>query len=189
RNGTELTGAREDRGNAVLSTMELKAPHAIELPFERQRRVVAGARIEGRATSGSDWELTVMSVHLDNRSRLARVTASLGVARLRQAEALVETLEDDGNDPKVVAGDLNTWSLGWLERSIPHLSQALSDTPDPQPEITYVKGRIRRRIDYMFFEFPEGWHGRYERIDHMYGSDHFPLLGWVRFGEADTRAQ
>ena len=41
---------------------------------------------------------------------------------------------------------------------------------------------MRRRIDYMFFRLPEGWGARYERIDRNYGSDHYPLIGWVKVG-------
>ena len=40
--------ANEDRGNAILSTVPLENLVAIELPFERQRRVAVGATLRGR---------------------------------------------------------------------------------------------------------------------------------------------
>src|SRR4030095_10507353 len=104
-------------------------------------------------------------------------------ARLRQSQALVNALEDDG-EALAIAGDLNTWSLGWLERAIPPLRGASTDTPPPVREITYVHGRMRRRLDYMFFRLPDDWSARYERIGRMYGSDHYPLLGFIRFAPA-----
>jgi endonuclease/exonuclease/phosphatase family metal-dependent hydrolase len=89
RNGVGTRGSREDRGNAVLSSLPLQDPLAIELPIERQRRVIAGVTVQAESTSGDSWELKLFSVHLDNRSRASRPTAMFGVARLRQARALV----------------------------------------------------------------------------------------------------
>jgi endonuclease/exonuclease/phosphatase (EEP) superfamily protein YafD len=65
------------------------------------------------------------------------------------------------------------------------LREAFPDSPEPVPEITYVHGNVRRRIDYMFFRLPDGWSAHYERIDRTYGSDHYPLLGWVKIGADD----
>ena len=44
RNG-ESAGGGEDRGNAIVSTLPLADPTVIELPLERQRRVVVAASI------------------------------------------------------------------------------------------------------------------------------------------------
>ena len=33
----------------------------------------------------------------------------------------------------------------------------------------------------MFFRLPQHWRAGYGRIDDTYGSDHYPLLGWVVF--------
>jgi endonuclease/exonuclease/phosphatase family metal-dependent hydrolase len=181
RNGSDVQHEREDRGNAVLSTFPLHDPQAVELPIEAQRRVAAGATIEAKNTRGEEWELTVFSVHFDNRSGTTEPTAMFGVARLRQSKALISALEDE-KSPLAVAGDLNTWSLGVLERAVPTLRQAFPSSPPPVPEFTYVSGEVRRRIDYMFFRLPPDWRARYERLDSRYGSDHYPLLGWVRIG-------
>ena len=107
-----------------------------------------------------------------------------GLARVRQSRALVEALKDE-QEAVAVAGDLNTWNLDVFERAIPYLRSAFPDSPPPVPEITYVKGRVQRRIDYMFFRLPASWSAHYGRVDHAYGSDHYPLLGWVHIGADD----
>ena len=47
RNGTDMRSG-EDRGNAILSTLPLEDLSALELPFERQRRVAVAATASGR---------------------------------------------------------------------------------------------------------------------------------------------
>ena len=34
---------------------------------------------------------------------------------------------------------------------------------------------------FLFFRLPNGWRARYRRINGTYGSDHYPLIGWVVF--------
>lgn len=177
RNGVGTTGAPfEDRGNAVLATVPLDDPRAIELPFERQRRVAAAARVfvPDRLPA-----LRVVSAHLDNRSRFTRIIASAGVGRLRQAEGLMRRVKRD--DPLIVAGDMNTWGPDWTERAIPFLKSELPDSPPGTGQPTYIKPVFERRIDYIFADLPDSWRIHYRRIDNRYGSDHHPLLGWVVF--------
>ena len=176
RNGTEH---KEDRGNAILSTFALHDPEAIELPFERQRRVVAAAEIEGKSSRG-EWKLKLATTHFDNTSRKIRITASAGAGRYRQAHTLVDELADD--EPVVVAGDFNTWAMRLFEKAVPLMREHFDDSPDPNIGITYVKGRMRSRLDYMFFKLPDGWSANYERVGSQYGSDHYPLIGWVKLG-------
>jgi hypothetical protein len=33
----------------------------------------------------------------------------------------------------------------------------------------------------MFFNPPRGWTATLVRLDDRFGSDHYPLLGWLRF--------
>jgi endonuclease/exonuclease/phosphatase family metal-dependent hydrolase len=181
RNGAQTTEP-EDRGNAILSTFELKRPRAFDLPFERQRRVVAQATVEGETSTGRNWKLPVASVHLDNRSTWQRLPASVGPARFRQSAALTDHFEEE--EPIAIGGDFNTWAPALFEKAIPMLRKAFEDSPPPVNEITYVKGRMRRRIDYMFFRLPDGWEAKYKRAPRSYGSDHYPLVGWVKFGGA-----
>ena len=88
RNGT--TAVAEDRGTAILSTMPLADLQAIELPFERQRRVALAATVGGATPSGDVWHLRLAAVHMDTSLALTR--GGPVVARRRQAEALVEAL-------------------------------------------------------------------------------------------------
>ncbi|UCH84540.1 MAG: hypothetical protein JSW50_02270, partial [Candidatus Latescibacterota bacterium] len=36
-----------------------------------------------------------------------------------------------------------------------------------------------RRLDYLFFDLPVGFAANYTRLDDLYGSDHYPLLGFI----------
>jgi endonuclease/exonuclease/phosphatase family metal-dependent hydrolase len=171
-------GSNEDRGNAILSNLELDDPRAIDLPFEVQRRVAATAELDGETATGNDWELEIASVHLDTRSRAARAAASAGLGRRRQAMALVDELKSE--DALVLAGDMNTWAPAIFERALPYLRSVFTDSPETVPEHTFEKGVLRSRLDYMFFRLPDDWSAQYERIGRQYGSDHYPLLAWLR---------
>jgi endonuclease/exonuclease/phosphatase family metal-dependent hydrolase len=180
RNGAEIGVAAEDRGNAVLSTLPLQGLRAVELPVESQRRVAVAATVAGVGRAGP-WELTVVSAHLDTRSTGTRLWASLGAGRRRQAERLVDGLP--GHAPMVLAGDLNTWSLGLLESTVGYLLSRFPETPPAPDGATFGTGwGYARRLDHMFFRLPDGWKARQRRVDDRYGSDHHPLLGWVVVG-------
>src|SRR5262249_21635817 len=64
RNGLVDTD-REDRGNAIASTLPLQEPTLLELPLQHQRRVVAVATVEGRTSAAIPWTLRLADVHLD----------------------------------------------------------------------------------------------------------------------------
>jgi endonuclease/exonuclease/phosphatase family metal-dependent hydrolase len=180
RNGDVDGWAAEDRGNAILASLPLTEPKAIELPYEAQRRVSVAARVAGVTKAGGEWELQVASVHFDTRSRLSRLFASLGAARLRQAEGLVEALPPAA--AAVVGGDLNTWSPRALEPAIPYLLDRFPATPE-QGEPTFTVGELfSRQLDYLLFRLPAPQAARVWRVDSRYGSDHYPLLGWIHFG-------
>jgi endonuclease/exonuclease/phosphatase family metal-dependent hydrolase len=78
-----------------------------------------------------------------------------------------------------VGGDFNTWAPNFFERAIPYLRSAFPDTPEPPPQHTFQGRGIRRKLDYLFFRLPDEWRATYVRIDAQYGSDHYPLLGWI----------
>jgi hypothetical protein len=103
----------EDRGNAILSTVALEDPAAVELPFTRQRRVALGARIGGRAPDGRPWSLRLATVHLDALAGASRLWVFAHRWRARQAQTVIGVLDRD--EPSVVGGDLNTWLLGRWE--------------------------------------------------------------------------
>lgn len=179
RNGAPGSGADEDRGNALLSTLPLEDPVAIELPFEAQRRVAVAATLAARTAEGEPWRLRVASVHLDTRATGSRLMESVGVARLHQARALEAALPRAL--PTLVAGDLNSWAPRFLEPAVAFLEERFPQSP-PAPDVpTFDLGwGMGRTLDHLFLRAPEGWSVSYSRLPDRYGSDHYPLLGWVR---------
>ncbi|MGH7461511.1 MAG: endonuclease/exonuclease/phosphatase family protein [Longimicrobiales bacterium] len=179
RNGTSAAGnVPEDRGNAILSSLDLEDVRALELPFEVQRRVAAIAEIDTETISGDDFDLVLVSVHLDTRSRLRSLPASVGRGRRRQAAALIEDTRQD--DAIVAGGDFNTWAPGFFEVALPFLRSAFPQTPAAPEAHTFQARAIRRRLDYLFFRLPDNMSATYQRIDAQYGSDHYPLIGWIQ---------
>jgi endonuclease/exonuclease/phosphatase family metal-dependent hydrolase len=181
RNGPPSLDEEEDRGNAILSTLPLSDFVAIELPLERFRRVAVAATLSGRSTSGNPWRLRLCSLHLATRTGFPRYFASAGAGRLKQAKAVVKALPET---PCVLGGDFNSWAPRPLERTIPYIRRHFD-----QPDELDTKGTVAlrlwpdKRIDYLLLRLPEGMEGRYHRLDERYGSDHYPLLGWIRFVE------
>lgn len=179
RNGPD-TGARpgEDKGNAILSSLPLSAPAAVDLPFETYRRVAAAAevRLEGRAP------LRVVSAHFDVSGLPFRMLLSGGQTRARQAAGLVEGLAllaelRPGTSGTIVGADMNTWSDD--ESAVDLMRLGLPDSPPPD--------RLRTRwifpADHIFFEAgPGGPSTRgYRVLEEDFGSDHHGralLLSW-----------
>jgi endonuclease/exonuclease/phosphatase family metal-dependent hydrolase len=169
RNGRAKDAPPEDRGNAVLSTLPLADARAVELPFERQRRVAAVASA-GDARAGD--AIAVASVHFDpfvGRRKLW-IFGAAG-ARARQARALISALP---TSPLVVGGDLNTW-LGKGEPALGELTRMSGRRPRAEKG-TFWTGAV---LDYLFFRVPDRWQPGYDRARSTYGSDHYPLVGWI----------
>lgn len=169
RNGEGRRHAREDRGSAILSTIPLRDPHAIELPFERQRRVAVAARLAGVAEAADLW---LVNVHLENRTGPRRAWLDAPAARARQARALVRKFLPDG--PAVLGGDLNTWAQN--EPTLDLLKDVF-DSPVGSDDRQTLPGV--GRIDYLLARLPSGWTMTTRRLDSQYGSDHYPVLGIV----------
>ena len=105
RNGPEL---QEDRGNAIVSTEPLIDPIALELPFERQRRVAIGASVQVRTIAGIE-RLNLLDVHLEplsapaslwifrnpRRRQVAAVLDLLRTSRFAETETAAEAAEDE----------------------------------------------------------------------------------------------
>jgi endonuclease/exonuclease/phosphatase family metal-dependent hydrolase len=177
RNGLGAHDPAEDRGNAILSTLPLLSPGAVELPFARQRRVAAVAML-----SGDNEPLAVASVHLDHFVGANRlwVFGAAG-ARGRQARAIAEVLPPRG--PVVVGGDFNTW-LGTGEPALREMAR-ITGRPAQAREGTYATGAV---LDYLFFRTPPSWGATHARAGHTYGSDHYPLVGWINPAPATPTA-
>ena len=156
RNGSPEV-SDEDRGNAILSSLPLADLTAIELPFERQRRVAVAATIAGvSGTAGAPWTLRIVSAHLDNVAGRRRLwVAGSSYARARQARALVTCLTGAG--PTILAGDFNTW-FGFADQAYRETARAFGPPPAADRRATF-RGLLR--LDHVFFRLPEGWRARY----------------------------
>lgn len=153
RNGAPAD-VRQGRGNAISSTLPIEDFVAIELPFERQRRVAIGATVRGTTHDGRPWALRVVSVHLDNRGGGRRLGVGAEFGRVRQARGLREAIR--GEEPIVIAGDFNTW-FGFSD-------QASLETLFGYPE-TRVADRRRTfrglfRLDHVFYRGGSGMASR-----------------------------
>jgi endonuclease/exonuclease/phosphatase family metal-dependent hydrolase len=202
RNGPQtVDGEREDKGNAILSTLPLEDLVAIALPFEAGRKVAVAATIGG----SSGTRLRVTSVHLDIASTLYRTLKTANTARLRQSAGLIQALAlietggvtsglvnvgsgetDCGDLPgpiaTVAAGDFNTWSAG--ESAIDQMRLCFPDSPPWDGEPTYgafptdfifVRRAADGRVAYV--------DGSQRRIEKRYGSDHQARIAWLRLSE------
>jgi endonuclease/exonuclease/phosphatase family metal-dependent hydrolase len=174
RNGAPGT-SDEDRGNAILSTLPLSDLSAVELPFERQRRVAVAATAHGRTTRGEPWRIRLVSAHLDNMVGARRLWIAGGeLARARQARGLVELL--DGEPVVVLGGDFNTW-FGFSDQAYLETARAFPQTRMPDTRATF---RRLLRLDHLFYRLPDDWHTDVRRAESAFGSDHFPLVATIR---------
>jgi endonuclease/exonuclease/phosphatase family metal-dependent hydrolase len=192
RNGTgEYEGEREDKGNAILSTLPLADIIAIEMPMVAQRRVELAATL--RDARGDS--LRVVSVHLNTFPPPWRLLRTGGSSRVRQALTLVDALERaelerSGGDEEtasylistVAGGDINTWTGGGTALKQLYLNFPDSPPYDPTPT------RTSFRTDHILFRRAATGsagtvvEGSYRRFDSAYYSDHHPITVWFRFG-------
>jgi endonuclease/exonuclease/phosphatase family metal-dependent hydrolase len=177
---------REDRGNAIVSTIPLQDPAIVELPVEHQRRAVPAAVVEGRTPAGARWRLRLADVHLD--TALALMHGGPFAARRRQADALIGALAElsDSAVPitaTVVAGDFNTWR-GRGEPALRALRRAFPDVQDARRPPTWIGPLgIHATLDHVFVRgSAAGVDVR--RLPGRFGSDHYPLIAIVSFGDA-----
>ncbi len=205
RNGTaEYDGEREDKGNAILSTLPLSDIIAIEMPMVAQRRVELAATLRD---AGGD-SLRVVSVHLNTFPPPWRLLRTGGSSRVRQALTLVDALEraelersgrtadtafaacyptcDEEETAKylistVAGGDINTWTGGGT--ALKHLYLHFPDSPPYDPTPT----RTSFRTDHILFRRAATGsvgsvvEGSYRTFDSAFYSDHHPIEVWFRF--------
>ena len=158
---------RRTRGNAIISSRPLVNPRAITLPRERQPRGAVAASIE---IAGE--EVFLVSAHLENRVSLWRALFS-DLARRRQAEALVDSLPEDGFG--VLGGDFNAW-LGPNESAWRVLLDRFDDTPGVMRTATF---RDRLVLDHLLFDLPPGWRALTAVAPDRYSSDHHPVVAAI----------
>lgn len=179
RNGVDKDPP-EDRGNAILSTLPMTDYTAWELPLRHQRRVTIGAAVEGETTDGQPWRLSIVNMHLDNRSSIRSFVFSFTRARVHQTEFVLNNLPF--TSAAVLGGDLNTWLGEGEEPAVRMIHESFTEPQRTPSHGTLKFGAVlERQTDFLFFRLHDGWRARYRRIDGTYGSDHYPLLGWVVF--------
>lgn len=192
RNGRPGSGtAEEDRGNAVLSTLPLASVTAIEVPLEGQRRVAVSA-VLAPGDAGATPAIRVTSVHLDNWTQSLpggvlhpAAAANLGrgwfgFGRERQGVSLLRSLADATEPIHLAAGDFNTLS-GRGEAVVSRFCAAFPASRRPTPGRTHPLGHL----DYVFLRSPHGA-APVVRLASRYGSDHYPLLTWIRLRPPTT---
>ena len=171
RNGPD-TGERpgEDKGNAILASVPLSEPVAIDLPHEGGRKTAVAATVrspEGRS-------VRVVTLHLDVASTLVRTLLTGNQTRVRQGSGVISALEIlDRSAPAdaatVVAGDFNTWA--GKESILQHMRVAFPDSPpwDGQP----TRGPFTTDHIFLRRAGPEAVEvERYDRIEDAFHSDH-----------------
>jgi hypothetical protein len=173
--GRNPSGLAEDRGNAILSTRPLSDLAMVELPFGGARRIAQLARVSGRTRSGRAWSLQVGNLHFD----VGPIGPSaLSAIRARQARAIVQIADSSG--AVVVGGDLNAFSLRGTAESVKILQRAFPQTVQGDSLPT----RGPQRLDFLFFRLTGGFETRpYRTLPYDFGSDHRPVMGWVRFAD------
>jgi endonuclease/exonuclease/phosphatase family metal-dependent hydrolase len=177
RNGVQNSaGGKEDRGNAIVSTLPLSNFLAFELPVVRQRRAVAVAHAKGRNSAGKEWDVQLTDVHFENQTEGGQNPER---ARLNQTNWLLSAIPDAKN--AILGGDVNTWLRGPDEAAVVEITRRYPDTPRHPAGPTYERARgvIQQQLDYLFFRLPDGRAARYRRVEDLYGSDHRPMMAWV----------
>lgn len=177
-----------DRGTAILSSLPLGRPTAIELPVERQRRVALAATVRAPLAGGRTLSARLVNVHLENRSGARRLWVRSGAARTHQTEALLAALAidpgasgalaPDDTSATLLGGDFNTW-LGPFEGTLRLLRAA---HPAWTQEDARPTARPHLRLDHLFARLPPGVRVTHRRLDDRYGSDHHPVVVALDFG-------
>jgi endonuclease/exonuclease/phosphatase family metal-dependent hydrolase len=180
RNG----GLPSDRGNAILSSLELDDAHAFELPLVLQRRVAVTARI---AMGGHT--LRLVSAHLDPRG-LPGPQWFGAAGRELQSRYLVATIPDE---TVVLGADLNL-GRGRYEPAWRLLSDSgfTFEVPPSTPPWRHTFHALPRLVlDYLLVRNSQGAvrRARVRRLDEhpldrgarVFGSDHHPLLARIDF--------
>jgi endonuclease/exonuclease/phosphatase family metal-dependent hydrolase len=170
RNGPQTGEASQDRGNAILSTLPLSGFKAIELPFERQRRVALSANV---AISGIA-KLQVTTVHLDTAARFSNGWLLGGDAiRNRQMTGLVGSMNQFPGAAVIVAGDLNG---GAGQKAVETLNKFVNRRQDCKGPTYHILRVFGQTLDHVFVRLPETWKTTTCRLLNKSNSDHAPFL-------------
>jgi endonuclease/exonuclease/phosphatase family metal-dependent hydrolase len=168
RNGEQ----REDRGNAILSTLPLDEAYAFELPYRRQRRVGVAAAITVD-DGGQARPLRIVNVHFDTTDGRDRLYV-LGNPRPAQARATLDYVKSIETPAAlaVIGGDFNTFLP--FEDAAEHTRREWSMNQGPE-DTSRTRGMVR--LDYLFFRIEADMCGQTSRARATFGSDHYPVIG------------
>jgi endonuclease/exonuclease/phosphatase family metal-dependent hydrolase len=163
RNGRDCaTEPREDRGNAILSSLPLSDFSAIELPFAQERRVAVAALVHD-----GERRIGVVSTHFDTLR-----------GHRKMAEAISQTMAILGwKDRLIIGGDFNS--------ALP-LDGGVREMREHFKELACGSGpthELGARLDHVFIatgDEPFACRTGSERERH--GSDHSPLIAVLRAG-------
>lgn len=173
-----------DRGNAILSSLELRDAHAFELPLVLQRRVAVTAQVTlaGQA-------LRLISAHLDPRGPPGPQWFGASGREL-QTRYLVDSLRDE---TAVLGADLNLgrgrYEPAW--RLLAENGFTFEVPPSIPPWRHTFHALPRLVLDYLLVRNGQGAvrQARVRRLDEhpldrgarVFGSDHHPLLARIDF--------
>jgi endonuclease/exonuclease/phosphatase family metal-dependent hydrolase len=168
RNGASLS---EDRGNAIISTEPLADLRAVELPFERQRRVALGASVVVQTGQGTT-RLMLLNVHLEPLSKPSSLWFFHNPRR-RQIDAVLRLAQaPDRSAGTVLGGDFNTVQGGAREEAYRQARAWSHGLEQEDTRSTHDLGRL----DYLFVRLAPEWGAATSRVEDKYGSDHHPVI-------------
>jgi endonuclease/exonuclease/phosphatase family metal-dependent hydrolase len=164
-------------GNAILSTLPLIDPHAVQLPQERQPRaaIVTAIDLAGQ-------RFPVVAVHLENREGWLHGGIFSDQPRRRQAEALLREIPSAG--PAIAGGDFNSL-LGPTEAALRLFGERFRTVPENRGGRPTFRDRLA--LDHLFFDLPRGWQALTWVVPERYGSDHNPVVGLITADRAAAR--
>ncbi|TFG50435.1 MAG: endonuclease/exonuclease/phosphatase family protein [Gemmatimonadales bacterium] len=170
RNGREEPGEpREDRGNAILSTLPLEGFQVVTLPHERQRRAAILATVKVPGGPGTPSAIQLASLHLDVWPSI--LPALLDPSRRNRQVGGFLTAAPDSGIPALVGADLNA-----LSSTDPQVLLLRARWPSWE-ETSPCRTRGRFCTDYLFTGDLAEWEASpYRVIEDDYGSDHLPIL-------------
>jgi len=178
RNGREAPDeAREDRGNAILSTMPMEGFRVVTLPHERQRRAAVLATIAVPGDDASNAPIEIASLHLDVWPAI--LPSLLDPSRRnRQAGGFLAAGPVEGS-PVILGADLNA-----ISANDPQVQLFRARWPEWE-ESSPCRTRGPFCTDYLFTGDLRGWLvSPYRVVPESYGSDHLPLVAVLTRGHA-----
>lgn len=171
-------------GNAILSRFPIESAELITLPpVSRQERIFGGAHdgMVARIDLGGDLDLDVVAVHLESRSRPARI----------ESVTLMESLVTQEDVPVLLMGDFNSQMAtstdadpNAIERFMNFGRHQLIPNPANAPG-TFPSEDPSRTIDWIMA--PRAWTMLDAQVVRSDLSDHLPVVAEFRLPATPDR--